>query len=150
MDEETRRELDQIKWDFANHKHLGVLGDAIKLNHTSSINMLIDGGGSVLTTGIKGDITVPFDCTLVSVSALADQTGSIVVDVWKDTLDNFPPTDADSITGTPITIDNAISAEDTDVSGWVTDFLIGDILRFNVDSCTTITRVSIELRVARG
>src|SRR3990167_10364308 len=50
-----------------------------------SITYVIDGGGSVISTGIKGDLEIPFGCTITRATLVADQTGSIVIDIWKDT-----------------------------------------------------------------
>ena len=117
---------------------------------TGCITYIIDGGGATITTGIKGDFRVPASCTISGVTAMADQTGSIVVDIWKDTYANFPPTDADSITSAaPVTISSSTKSEDTSLSGWTTSVSAGDILRFNVDSVTSIQRLTIELRVAK-
>lgn len=117
----------------------------------AGLNIIIDGGGAAITTGIKMDVEIPFKCTLTAVRVLADQSGSIVIDLWKDTYANFPPTDADSITSaTPPTVTTATKAEDTTLTGWTTSFAAGDILRINVDSCTTITRVCLVLRVSRS
>ena len=49
-----------------------------------SINFIIDGGGSAITTGIKGFIEIPFAMTIEGWTILGDQSGSIVVDIWKD------------------------------------------------------------------
>lgn len=107
-------------------------------------------GGGVLTTGIIADVHVPFACTITGVFAFADQTGSLVVDIWKDTYANFPPTDADSITGSdPVTISSTNKATDTTLSGWTTSIAAGDVLRFNIDSVTGITRLTVALRVKR-
>src|SRR5262245_44426077 len=46
-----------------------------------TINVLIDGGGSVITTGVKSDFTLDFDGTIQQATLLADQSGSIVVDI---------------------------------------------------------------------
>jgi len=118
---------------------------------TGCITYVIDGGGSAITTGIKGDFRVPAACTITGVTALADQTGSVAVDIWKDTLANFPPTDADTITAAaPVTISAATNSENTTLTGWTTALAAGDILRFNVDSVATIQRLTIELRVTKG
>lgn len=115
-----------------------------------AVPFLIDGGGSAITTGIKGDTMIPFACTINSVTMLADQTGSVVVDIWKDTYANFPPTDADSITASAVpTISSAVKSQDATLTGWTTSVAAGDILRFNVDSASTITRVTIILQVTR-
>lgn len=116
-----------------------------------TIQYVIDGGGDTITTGIKGDLEIPFACTILAATALADQSGSIVVDVWKDTYANYPPTDADSITSaTPITISTATKSQDTTLTGWTTSITAGDTLRFNVDSITTCTRVVISLKIRKA
>jgi len=109
---------------------------------------VIDGGGSAITTGQKGHLEIPFKCEIQRVTMLADQSGSIVVDIWKDTYANFPPTDADSITSaTPPTISAATKAQDSTLTNWTKTINEGDILAFNVDSVATITRVVIVLKV---
>lgn len=124
----------------------------IKTGMTGAISVVIDGGGSTITTGIKGDVIVPYGCTITSYTAVADQSGSIVVDIWKDTYANFPPTDADSITASaPVTLSSATKATDSTLTGWGTgkNITAGDILRFNVDSVTSITRLTISIAVTR-
>lgn len=116
----------------------------------TSITMIRDNDGVELDTGVIGDITVPFDCDITGVTLLGDQSGSIVVDIWKDTTANYPPTDADSITASaPPTITTDTNSEDTTLSGWTTAVSAGDVLRFNVDSVTDITRIAIILTVER-
>lgn len=121
------------------------LGTAVK---TRAITFAIDGGGSALTTGIKADVYVPYACTITAVTMLADQSGSVVVDIWGDPLANYPPTDADSITASaPPTISSATNSQDTTLTGWTTAIAAGDTLRFNIDSASTITRLSLTLTV---
>jgi len=116
----------------------------------ASLTFIIDGGGSAITTGQKGHLEIPFACTIQRVTMLADQSGSIVVDIWKDTYANFPPTDADSITASaPPTISSAQKSQDSTLTGWTKSISSGDILAFNVDSCATITRVTISLKVEK-
>ncbi|MBA7707834.1 hypothetical protein ES703_116717 [subsurface metagenome] len=80
----------------------------------------------------------------------ADKTGSIVVDIWKQDYANYPPTNTETITSaSPLTISGGVKCEDEALSGWTIAFAAGDILAFNVDSCTTVTRVVIALKVAK-
>jgi hypothetical protein len=117
----------------------------------TGISIVIDGGGAEVTTGSKRPVVVPAKCDISSVSLLADQTGSMVVDIWKDTYANYPPTDADSITSaTPLTISSNIKATDSTLSGWTTALDDGDILLPNVDSCTTITWAVLYIKFARS
>jgi len=116
----------------------------------SAIEIIIDGGGQAISTGVAGDIEVPFNCTILQATALADQTGSIQVDIWKDTYANFPPTDADSITASaPVSISSSNKSQDSTLSGWTTTINAGDILRFNVDSASIIQRCTISLKVRK-
>jgi hypothetical protein len=116
----------------------------------ASLTFIIDGGGSAITTGIKGDLEIPFACTIEAVTLLADQSGSIVVDIWKDTYANFPPTVADTITASAKpTLSSANKSQNTTLTGWTTTVNAGDIIRFNVDSATTVQRVTLSLKVRK-
>lgn len=109
--------------------------------------MTIDGGGSAITTGVKGYLEIPFDMTITGWTLMGDQSGSIVIDVWKDTYANFPPLDADSIAGSELpTLSTAQKNQDLALSTWTTSVTAGDILGFNVDSATTVTRVTLTIR----
>jgi hypothetical protein len=117
---------------------------------TATIQVIIGSGQATITTGVKGYLEIPFACTITAVRALADQSGSIVVDIWKDTYANYPPTDADTITASaPVTISSATKSQDTTLTGWTTSISAGDILGFNVDSITTCTQVTVSLTVLR-
>jgi len=116
-----------------------------------TITFIIDGGGAVITTGQKGHLEIPFACSIIQATMLADQSGSIVVDIWKDSYANAPPDNADSITAAaPPTITTAQKSQDSTLTGWTKAIAAGDILAFNVDSCTTITRVTISLKVKKS
>lgn len=116
---------------------------------TSAVELIIDGNGAVISTGVAGDIEVPFDCTIIAGRLFANQSGSIEIDVWRDTYANFPPTVADSIVASaPLTITSAQNSQDTTLTGWTTSLTAGDILRYNVNSVTSIQRVTVSLTVA--
>ncbi len=114
-------------------------------------SVVIEGGGEAIGTGIAGDLgPFPFACEIEEASALADQTGSIVVDIWRDSYANFPPTDADSITASaPITISDDTKAQDATLTGWSKAIAAGDVLRFNVDSVTAIERLTLTLKLRK-
>ena len=116
-----------------------------------SIGFAISGGGSVLTTGVKGSLRIPYACTITGAYLLADQNGDIQIDIWKDSYGNYPPTNADSITASaPLTLSGAIQATDTTLTGWTTSISAGDIIYFNIDSVANIRRVEISLDVTRS
>lgn len=129
------------KWKNATNSGIGTV---------TSITFVIDGGGSVITTGIKGDLEITFGCVINQVTLLSDQSGSIVVDIWKDTYANYAPTVADTITASAIpTITTNIKSQDATLTGWTTTINAGDILRFNVNSVTSITRLTLSLKVTK-
>lgn len=120
-------------------------------DRTITITMIIDGGSAVITTGIKGDLHIPFAGVITAVEMLADTSGSIVLDIWKNTYANFPPVIANSVTASaPPTITTATKAQDTTLTGWTTSIAAGDILRFNVNSITSIKRVTVSLTVLKA
>ena len=115
-----------------------------------SITFIFSAGGVTIATGIAGDLTIPFNCEITEWTLLADQTGSIVVDIWKDTYANYPPTVADTITGSAKpTISAAVKGQSSTLTGWTTTITAGDTLRFNVDSVSLITRATLSLKVKR-
>ncbi len=121
------------------------------VSSSRSIEFVIDGGGSALTTGIKGYVEVPFAWTgIASVRLFADVSGSVVVDIFKCTYSAFDPTthpaSGDKITASaPPTISSAKKSQDTTLTGWTVTGSAGDILGFNVNSATTITKVTLSL-----
>lgn len=122
--------------------------------HVETFTHIIDGAGSALTTGIKGHLEVPVGCTITQATLLADQSGSAVVDIFRSTYSAFsPPTHpavGDKITAAaPPTITAATKSQDTTLNGWTTSLAAGDILAFNVTSCTSITRLTCSLKVLR-
>lgn len=129
-------------------------GDAnrtLTLPVIGTVGITIDGGGSAITTGTKGYVECPFAGTIVQATVLLDQSGSIVIDVWKDTYANYPPTDADSITASaPPTVSSATKSQDSTLTGWTTSVATGDIFGFNVDSITTATRATLILKIERS
>lgn len=123
---------------------------SVAFNTIISIPFIIDGGGVAIVPGVKGDFEIPFNYTITAWRLFADQSGSIVIDLWADSYANYPPTVADSISTSKPTIASAIKAEDNTISDWNETGAAGRIIRVNVDSCTTITRVTLSLTVVRS
>tara|TARA_R100000353_G_scaffold38311_3_gene30356 strand:- start:1775 stop:3217 length:1443 start_codon:yes stop_codon:yes gene_type:complete len=122
-----------------------------QIGRDGQLGITIDGAGSAITTGSKGFLRAPFDCTITAAQLLADQSGSIVIDVTKDTYANFPPTTlTDSICASALpTLSSSQKSEDTTLTGWTTSVSKGDVLGFVVNSATTVTRVSLNLVVTK-
>jgi hypothetical protein len=115
---------------------------------TRVFGVVIDGNGAVPATGVKGYWRAPYAGTIVKVTILADVSGSAVVDVWRDTYANYPPTVLDTITASAKpTLSSAIKNEDSTLTGWSTSVTLGDVFGFNLDSVTTCTRIVVEIEV---
>ena len=111
---------------------------------TVGIEFIIDGGGATITTGVKGDIEVPFACTITAARMFADQSGSITVSIWVDSYANFPPVIGDVHDTYVLTTTNKYQETGLSIA-----IAAGEIIRYNVDSATTITRCTVSLTVTK-
>jgi len=115
-----------------------------------SFGITINGNGSVISTGVMGYVTIPYNCTITGWDIFADQSGSCVIDLWKDTYANFAPTIADSITGTEKpTLSTQQKNQNNSLTSWSTTITAGDIIAFNVNSATTVKRVNVIIKVTK-
>lgn len=117
----------------------------------SAVGVVIDGGGSVITTGSKGYAVVPYGATVSSWTVLADQAlSSVAVDVKRSTYTNFPSTvSIVGGSGNKPTLSNAQKNQANPTSWTSTAITAGDVLEFNVDSASTATRVTVQLKLTR-
>jgi hypothetical protein len=114
---------------------------------TGAIQYVIDGGGSTPGTGAKGQVSLPVACTVTGWVITADQSGSAVVDVLRSTYSGFPTTVSIAGSDKP-TLSSAQKNEDLILSGWGSTALnAGDILQFNLNSATTVTRINVTINV---
>ena len=117
------------------------------------VTFVIDGGGSVITTGIKS-VSPPIPVTgtitrwtLFSADA-ATTSGSIVIDIWSDVYGSYPPVNADSITASaPPTLSSATKNQDSTLTGWTTAVTAGAIWRFNVDSVSAVSHIVLGIEI---
>jgi hypothetical protein len=116
-----------------------------------NIEFIVDGGGSLLTSGSKGYLEIPFACTINQVTILGDQSGTIAVDIKKCTYSGFP-TDSSIVASAPPTLSSAQKNQDSTLTGWTTSISAGDILKYVVlgsPSIASVQRVTISLKVTR-
>ena len=72
------------------------------------------------------------------------------MDVWKDTFANYPPVVGDSIAGTEKpTVSGGVSAQDLNLTTWTTSVSAGDVVAFNVDSASVVTRATVQVLITR-
>lgn len=142
------------KVNFTSIPEVMITALAIDIKQTGSITYVIDGGGSAITTGQKGYLSIPFDCGIMASTLVADTTGQATVDIWKCTYTQFDagatfPTAGNSITSaTPPTITTGNSkATDSTLSSWTTATTAGSVLAFNVNSASNVKRLSLSLKL---
>ena len=112
------------------------------------IPVVFDGLGSPLVTGVWGDVPVHFDGVILEWRLISREVGSLQVDVWKTDYAGFPPTVANTITGSDVPIlSSSQKADSTALTGWTTTVTVGDILRFNIDSVASITKATLTLTI---
>ncbi len=115
------------------------------LRRAAIINLYAPSGGQ------QADLRFPWAGTLAKWTLLGDASGSIVVDLWKDTYANAPPTVADTMVGgggTKPALSAAVKNESSSLGSWTTTTIAaGDVLRVNVDSTSGLTRATLILEV---
>ena len=117
-----------------------------------NVEFKLGGLGTVIPSGVGGFVHMPCSGLIVGATVLSTDpavlTGSIVLDVWKDSYANFPPTVADTITASAKpTITGAKKAQDTTLTGWTKTVVPNDVIGVNVDSVSTFTSASLFLTI---
>lgn len=116
----------------------------VPTDYPTSIEFLIDGGGQTISTGFKGVLVIPFWLIINDWIIMSDVACSATIDIWKCPQANYPPTIANSITGSAIpTITSAVFAKSSVLTGWNTEINQGDVLGINVSSLTAGTPIRI-------
>jgi len=114
---------------------IGVTGSAI-----GGIGLSTDGSGSVLTTGSKGLVIIPYTSEITNWYLTSTLSGSVVVDVKRN---------GSSIigVGNKPTLSSGTYASASVASWTSTSLNIGDVLEFNIDSVSTITNLNLVIKI---
>lgn len=104
-----------------------------------SFGIVVDGGGSVISTGSKGFKYIPWDCTITGWDIRSDISGDCVINIKRAGI---------SIAGTEKpTLSSSSSDSDLTLTTWTTSLVAGDIIEFVVDSAATLTQVTATILV---
>jgi hypothetical protein len=130
---------------FGGGATLGLSGSTLGLDLTEAakfgFSVLMGDGSGTFPVGLQvSPIEVPFGGILTSWTLLADVTGSITVNVWKDTYNNFPPTSADLIFSPSLTNQRKNTAI---ITGTVSE---GDIIQLYLGPATSIKQLTLSLK----
>jgi len=116
-----------------------------------TIAVVMDNGDYPLVAGKIVRVKVDYPCTIQSAELVADQSGSAVVDIWKKAYSSLPATVANTITASAKpTLSAALKYQDATLTGWTKTIAAGEYLYFKLDSSSTITALTISLKVLVG
>lgn len=120
----------------------------------TDIEYVIGGGSDTIAVGYKGGLIIPDWLHVNNWIVLAPNSGSIVIDVYKITLEEYLagtiPSAANSITGTDKpTLSADSAAQSFALTGWETRIDQNDFLGFNVDSCSGLVLCTLVIQCVR-
>ena len=125
-------------------------GEPAWVRPTGKIEIGFNGHGQSPGTGIKTDFVVPYPMRITDWTVVADVAGSAEVDLWRAAYADYPPTIANSVTGTDKPrLSSELKAQSAALTGWVKDWAAGDLVRVNVDLAETLTRATVILSFIR-
>ena len=115
--------------------------------NTKDKSATFDGQGGVISVNSRASFNINFTGTVTGWQLFETSNTPIsstcVLDVWKDTYANYPPTVADTIFGTKPSLTGAIKNEATGLSIAVTS---GDTFIVNIDSNTNAVKLLLVLQ----
>lgn len=107
----------------------------------------VDGGGAVVTTGVKGRWRCPFDYDIVKWSLLADQSGNVQFDIK---VGSFGGSLTSIVASAPPSLSSADQDDDAALSGWTTTGSAGTEFEFSITGTpASITRATLVLDMER-
>lgn len=124
-------------------------GRSVVAANGKTATLLIEIGNGITPIQSGFQFFVPLDHTgsWTGYTLTAKESGSIVLDLWRDTYANFPPTVADTITASAKpTLSSQQKSQATSLPTWTPGFSVGDVLGVNVDSASTLTQVTLALK----
>ena len=114
---------------------------------TRTINYVVDNGSRPMTIGNKGYLTIDVTGNIQSFILLADNIGTLELDIRKCNFDDFPA--GTSICGNSRPeLNNEVKKSDITLTGWTKQLNAGDILQYEViNVSTSLKKFAIALKV---
>lgn len=124
--------------------------DIPSVTSNATFGVTVDGGGGVITNGVKGYVKVPYACTITGWTVMSTVSGSITFDIWKSSAGL--PTVANTIIGGGGTKPNLSSQtlrNSSSLTGWTTSIAANDYLAFNVDIASSVTWAVLQIFITK-
>lgn len=116
---------------------------------SETIGITADGGASPPATGVKGYFTVPYSGTITGWVMESNAPGSAVFDVWK--VNGSIPTIANTITASALpTLTSQQYVSSSTLTGWTTSVTAGDVFGYNLNSASTLNRVTLQINITEN
>ena len=141
---------------FSGDSNVIITDTGNQLNFTlagikGSFGININNGLNVISTGFKGYVKMPYDGIINEWTIMGSVSGSVSIDIWKDSESNFPPTSGNTITGGNYpSLSNQIINSDNVLTGWNTNFNTNDIFAFNVLTASGVTNINLTINVTKN
>ena len=119
---------------------------------STTLQIPFSGGGADIAVGTQLNIQVPWNVTVTGWRLVSGSgSGSIVIDIWKNSFVNYPPSVAETVAGSEKpTLSSAETAEDLSLTTWTdVSWDAEEWVRFNVDSCSGVQSCTLVLLVDR-
>lgn len=129
---------------------IGLPGDALGIMERRSVPLILpfEGGGAVIATGQYHFLRMTYPASISAWELYADQSGSIVIDLWRCERTRYPPVAADTICGAQRpTLSSQVRSELFGLTNWQAALKSGDVLFSNVVSVTTLTKAWLVLHM---
>jgi len=114
----------------------------------ATIEVLVDGSGSPIEAGAKGQVLLPFPGRIERVRLIADQAGSAVVDIVRSTFVDPPGSGVSITAAAKPALDDAASYDDEVLEDWTRELAVDEVLGAVIEEATTIERLTLVLTVA--
>lgn len=117
------------------------------VSNTKTLNFVMSGSGTALSTGVKGYAVLDADYTLTAWTLIGDVLGASTVTVGRAAAPTYPATSA-IVYSNIITASTTATQEAAQTTGLTTTMTAGDVLEFNLTANGGLhTNITIALRL---
>lgn len=113
---------------------------------TEGLDYFVTAGAILKTVNDSVEIPIDANYTIVEAEIFGDVSGSAVVDVLRASDGGFPTFTSIAGSNKP-TLTSQRRVKDTALGGWTTALVPGDTLQFKLESMTTITAVTVSVKL---
>jgi hypothetical protein len=121
------------------------------LHANCGFSFVVDGGGAPILTGFKGYVSMPFNMWVTGWTLVADQSGTLIVDVLKSNgYAGFPTAPSIADSDKP-TLNNTQQNRNVAITSWTQQqFNQGDLVGFTVNTAGTVQIATVAINGTRN